>query len=123
MVRNWKKLIQTSPASYTPHGYWMNETSYMINAADNLYMDGTNFNYPCTAVYQPLKHWEYHIMSTRNTMSTMSSLQKCTVFAKISAKVFARDIKWCSSIRIVLNTETGAYGITAGLENRNLISL
>jgi hypothetical protein len=109
--------INTSPAAQTPHGYWTNDTSYVINAADNLYMEGTNFNYPCIPTYQPEKHWEYHIMPTPNTMSTMPSLQKCTVFVKIPAKVFAGDIKWCSSVRIVLNTETGAHGIMANLED------
>jgi hypothetical protein len=101
--------MAVSPILQAPYGFWRNETSVILAQADNMYLEGTNFNFTCKPLNSPRATTKY-IWAEPRTVSPLPHLISCQVLLTVNFVVDKLVSDYCTSVLAVINTETGAFG-------------
>jgi hypothetical protein len=105
--------LTVAPAIQAPYGFWRNESSYIINTAMNVYLENTNFNYSCKPLFVPTKINQDYGFTEPTTVSPSPRMVACVTLVKVPFKVSELGLQFCSALQVVLDTESGAMGLTS----------
>jgi hypothetical protein len=105
--------LTVAPAIQAPYGFWRNGSSYIINTATNVYLENTNFNYRCKPNFIPTAAGLDVGFPHITTVSPSPRMVACVTLIKVPFKVSELGLQFCSALQVVLDTESGAMGLTS----------
>jgi hypothetical protein len=111
--------MSVGPNYQAPYGFWMNETTIIINTATNNFLKRTNFNYSCKPTNNPNCRDNY-ILLDPITVNGLPQLADCSVLVTIPGlKIANSSTKFCEAVQITENTVTGGFGFKTSTVSNN----
>jgi hypothetical protein len=109
--------LTVDPHQIALYGFWChtdNQTGkelIFLNTASNNYLEGTNYNYGCRALNDPVNCMEDYAMPEIRTINGMQNIPSCSTIVSLKASDVIPVTKFCIAIKLINNTESNSVGI------------